>query len=81
MERTWQLQEAKNKLSEVVETAMTEGPQRITKRGKPAVVMVAAHDFERLTRRDDSLLSFLQAAPLADLELERTEDKPRQVEL
>ena len=45
--RQWQLQEAKNKLSEVVRRACDEGPQEITVRGEPAVVVVSAEEWEK----------------------------------
>ena len=38
---SWQLQEAKSRLSQVVDHALREGPQTITLRGKPAVVVVS----------------------------------------
>ena len=47
MTRSWQLQEAKNKLSEVIRCARTEGPQEITVRGEPAVVVISAEEWER----------------------------------
>jgi prevent-host-death family protein len=47
MARRWQLQEAKNKLSEVIRCARTEGPQEITVRGEPAVVVISAEDYEQ----------------------------------
>lgn len=46
--RRWQLQEAKNKLSEVVRRACDEGPQEITVRGEPAVVVVSAAEWAKL---------------------------------
>ena len=47
--RNWSLQDAKNRFSEVVEAARRE-PQTVTKHGKPAVVIVAAEEYERLRR-------------------------------
>jgi prevent-host-death family protein len=44
-----QLQEAKNRFSEVVRRARDEGPQTVTVHGKPAAVIVAPSDWERLT--------------------------------
>jgi prevent-host-death family protein len=44
----WALQDAKAKFSEVVRRAQTEGPQRVTVRGEPSVVVVAEAEFERL---------------------------------
>ena len=43
----WSLQDAKNSFSAVVEAARRE-PQTVTKHGKPAVVVVAADEYERL---------------------------------
>ena len=63
--RRWQLQEAKNKLSQVAEEAVTYGPQVITKRGEDAVVVVSRKEYDRLTRPRDSLAAFLLASPLA----------------
>lgn len=42
--RRWQLQEAKNKLSEVIRRAVEEGPQTITVRGRDTVVLSAIGD-------------------------------------
>jgi prevent-host-death family protein len=48
---TWQLQEAKAKLSELVRRARSEGPQTITVRGEPAVVVISVEEYERLLAR------------------------------
>ncbi|PTS90356.1 MULTISPECIES: type II toxin-antitoxin system Phd/YefM family antitoxin [unclassified Caulobacter] len=45
---TWSLAEAKAKFSELVERARTEGPQRLTRNGKDAVVVVSAEEYRRL---------------------------------
>ncbi|MBV9054522.1 MAG: type II toxin-antitoxin system Phd/YefM family antitoxin, partial [Hyphomicrobiales bacterium] len=45
----WQLQDAKNRFSEVVQKARSEGPQIVTLRGKRAVVILSAVDYDRLT--------------------------------
>ena len=46
----WSLQDAKSKFSAVVNAAMAGEPQRVTRRGKPAVVVVATAQYERLCR-------------------------------
>lgn len=46
------LQDAKARFSEVVDAAMRGPAQPVTRRGKPAVVIVAATEYERLTRKD-----------------------------
>jgi len=80
----WQLQEAKNRLSEVVRKAADEGPQVITLRGDDAVVVVAADEYARLTRKSrGTLVDFFRRSPLGGiaLELTRSRDTGRQVAL
>ncbi|QEA38258.1 type II toxin-antitoxin system prevent-host-death family antitoxin [Pistricoccus aurantiacus] len=81
----WQLQLAKSKLSELVETTSREGPQVITVRGKRKVVMISAEEYDALVQRNSqgSLVEFLRASPLAEVELdlERSHDEGREVAL
>jgi len=79
----WQLQEAKNKLSRVVEQARSEGPQTITLRGQPAAVVLSFEDFRRLTKPARPLSQFFRSSPLAEqgLDLTRSADLSREVEL
>ena len=80
---SWQLQEAKSRLSQVVDHALREGPQTITLRGKPAVVVVSFEEFQNLTRPSTSLREFFRKSPLYDMEidLERSKDVSREVPL
>ena len=80
----WQLQEAKNHLSEVVRKARDEGPQVITLHGSDAVVVLAAKEYEHLSHRPrGTLAEFFRTSPLAkiSLDLERSRDSGRPVEL
>jgi len=80
----WQLQEAKNRLSEVVRKASDEGPQVITLRGDDAVVVIAAEEYARLTRKPKgTLVDFFRASPLtgATLDVSRNGDTGRAVKL
>lgn len=45
----WMLQDAKNRFSEVVDAALDGRPQEVTRRGKPAVVVLSADDYAPLT--------------------------------
>lgn len=81
MSRIWQLQDAKNRLSEVVEKAVQTGPQRISKRGKEAAVVLSARDYDRLRRGKGSLIEFFRRSPLRGVSLDRAKDLPREVEL
>ena len=79
----WQLQDAKNRLSEVVRKARQEGPQVITLHGRDAVVVVSARDYRRIAQPKGSLVYFLRKSPLAGvaLDLSRSRDTGRPVEL
>ncbi len=65
--QTWQLQDAKARMSELVKRAQ-EAPQSITLHGKPVAVLVSQETFEDLSRSAGSLVDFMRASPLADTE-------------
>ena len=83
MKRTWQLQDAKNRFSEVVKRALKHGPQVVTKRGREVVIVVAVDAYRELSRPKTPLARFLRESPLADvtLDVERSGDTGREVEL
>jgi prevent-host-death family protein len=80
---TWTVASAKAKLSEVIARAQSEVPQTITHRGRNAVVVVSAREWEQKTKRKRTLADFFAASPLRDsgLIVERLKDGPRPVEL
>ncbi len=61
----WQLQDAKNRFSEVVKRAREDGPQTVTVHGQPAPVVVSAPEFDRLTKPLMSFVDFLLAQETA----------------
>ena len=79
----WQLQEAKNRFSEVVEKALRNGPQIVRKRGVDTVVIVSVEEYRKLTRPKTTLVDFFRKSPLKDVELDlkRSKDLPREVDL
>ena len=81
MEHAWQLQDAKNKLSEVVERAIKNGPQEITRRGKKAAVVLSFQEYARLLKGTESLSEFFQQSPLREIEFDRVKDTARKVDL
>ena len=86
MSRRWQLQEAKNRFSEVVDLAIAEGPQLVTRHGKNAVVIVAKAEFDRRRRgagRKGTLLPFLRKLGFAGaaLRVDRSKDRDRALEI
>jgi prevent-host-death family protein len=80
---TWTVADAKARLSEVIDRARTEGPQPITKNGRPAAVVVSAEEWERKTKRKGSLAEFFANSPLrgAQLDIERSKELPRDLDL
>jgi len=79
----WQLQEAKNKFSNLVDKARHEGPQVVTKHGKESVVIIAIEDYQKLNKPTSDLISFFKKSPLSDIDLDLTRDKSssRDIEL
>ncbi len=72
--QVWQLHQAKNKLSEVVENALSSGPQIITRHGVEAVVILSASEYRQMTVSQSSLSEFFRNSPLADAELDLSRD-------
>jgi prevent-host-death family protein len=80
---TWKLEHAKARFSELVRRAHAEGPQAVTVRGKPAVVVVDAAEYERLAAPRPRLpfVQFLESLHLDQLDLNRESDAGRDVDL
>lgn len=84
--KSWQVQVAKARFSEVFRLARTEGPQRITRQGRDGVIMLAEETYMQLaarSRQPKSLVQFFRDSPLMglDLDLERSRDTGREIEL
>jgi prevent-host-death family protein len=75
----WTVAQAKAKLSEVIESAHTQGPQIITRNGRRTAVVVDAEEWERKTRRSGTLADFFKASPLrgSGLKIRRSKDRLR----
>jgi len=80
----WKLEDAKARFSELVRRANDEGPQTVTVRGREAVVVVSADQFEKLRPPPADhlpLVEFLQSLDLGGLDLTRDRDEGRDVAL
>lgn len=81
----WSLQNAKNRFSAVVDAAVAGTPQEVTRRGKPAVVVLAVEEYERLRclekAQAPTFAELLLAIPRDDDEFERFRLPPRPVDL
>jgi prevent-host-death family protein len=78
----WQLQEAKQRFSELVRQAQAEGPQVVTRHGQEVVVVVASEEFHHLQGDRPDFATFLAAAPnLESLDIHRDATPARVVTL
>ncbi len=80
--KTWQLQHAKNHLSEVVRNALHEGPQTITLHGTPTAVVISFDEYSKVVnvrKPENTLSSFFHTSPLRNItiDLNRSKDTGR----
>lgn len=75
--KRWQLQDAKNRFSEVVTRAETEGPQWVTRHGKDAVVVVSAAEYQRTNKPKKTLREFLLDGPKIDFNIDFDADRKK----
>ena len=77
----WQLQEAKQKLSQLIKQAQDEGPQVVTRHGEEVAVVVSAEAYRKLSGSKEDFKSFLTSGPdLSTLEIERSDERSRVIE-
>lgn len=81
--RAWGVADAKARLSELIEFALREGPQTITKSGRSVAVVVSTEEWRRRTKRKGNLAEFFLSSPLrgSNLKIARRKDRPRKVQL
>jgi antitoxin Phd len=79
--KTWPLQEAKAKFSALVDESIASGAQMVTRHGEPAVVIIPIKEYERMSSKKESLASFFSGAPRVELNIERSRDEGRIVDL
>jgi len=78
----WQVQEAKTRLSEVIEDAHSHGPQIITRHGQERAVVLSIADYRALTAHKPDLKEYLLGGPKVDgFDVERDSDTGREVVL
>ena len=83
LNRSWQLQDAKNRFSHLVNLAKSIGPQIVTKHGKEVAVILSISEYKKLIKPKTTLVTFFKNSPLADVELDldRKRELPRDIEL
>jgi prevent-host-death family protein len=80
--RTWQLKDARANFSTLVDKAISDGPQIVTRNGKKAVVVVSMEEWMRREPRHGDLVDFFANSPLREegIEIDRQRDYPREIE-
>ena len=81
MNDVWKLQDAKNRFSELVDRALKDGAQIVTRHGEKVVVVLSYDEYEKITKPEGNLVQFILSSPLAGSELliERDSSLPRDV--
>jgi prevent-host-death family protein len=79
----WTVTQAKAKFGEVLNKAQSLGPQTIMRNGRSVAVVVAADEWERVTRRKGTLADFFASSPLrrSGLKINRLQGRVRKVSL
>ena len=73
--QVWQLQEAKNRFSQVVEQAIMQGPQIITRHGVETAIVLSYQEYRRMLLRQSNLSNFFRESPLVGIELDLRRDQ------
>jgi prevent-host-death family protein len=77
----WQVQDAKQRFSELIRTAQIDGPQVVTRHGEEIVVVIDIAEYRHLKGQLVDFKDFLRSGPdFDDLELERPGDLPRTID-
>ena len=81
--QNWTVAEAKAKFSEIIERALSQGPQTITRNGHTTAVVVGAEEWQRKTKRVGNLAEFFANSPLREsgLKVRRLKQAPRKISL
>ncbi len=82
--QSWQMQDAKAHLSELVKLTESEGPQDITLHGHSVAVVLSRKTFDQLTGNGQSLVEFMRKSPLFELDelsFERDKSNNRELDL
>lgn len=81
MHDRWQLQEAKQRFSELIRSVEADGPQVVTRHGEDVAVVISIAEYRHLRHEGENFKTFLQSAPELDLEISRPVQPARLVAL
>ncbi|MCC6626897.1 MAG: type II toxin-antitoxin system Phd/YefM family antitoxin [Chloroflexi bacterium] len=79
---SWPIKKARQRFPALIRQALNEGPQVVTRRGEEVVVVISAHEYQRLVGNQRGFKAFLLAGPdFSTLDLQRSDELPREVDL
>lgn len=81
MSDRWQLQEAKQRFSELIRSVEADGPQFVTRHGQEVAVVLSIAEYRHLRRGEPDFKEYLQSAPDIDLPVSRSPLPARRVDL
>jgi prevent-host-death family protein len=81
MHERWQLQEAKQRFSELIRSVEADGPQVVTRHGQDVAVVISMAEYRHLRHEGEDFKAFLRSAPDLDLEINRSAQPARLVGL
>ena len=81
MHDRWQLQEAKQRFSELIRSVEADGPQFVTRHGEEVAVVVSIAEYRHLREGGRNFKEFLQSAPDVNLEVSRSAWPARRIDL
>lgn len=77
----WQIQEAKQRFSEVIRIAEADGPQVVTRHGQEIAVIISITEYRHLCGQDTEFKDYLRSGPdFGDLDLTRSAEGPREID-
>lgn len=77
----WQVQDAKQRFSELIRTAHADGPQVVTRHGEEIAVVIDIAEYRRLKGETAEFKDYLRSGPWSDdLDLDRTAERPRDID-
>lgn len=79
--KSWQVQEAKSHFSEVIDLAITQGAQIVTRRGNEVAVILSVEDYEKITGKNNLLATLMNAPRGEDLNISRNDEPIRELTL
>jgi prevent-host-death family protein len=77
----WQLQEAKQRFSELIRSVEADGPQFVTRHGEEVAVVISIAEYRHLRNTGEDFKTFLRSAPDVDLEISRSTVPARHVDV